>query len=156
MRLSFFLLVLIFLGCSDTEKIHYQSSHKGWSQDQPIVFSFENSDVKTPKNIYIYIRNTNEYPFSNLYLISSLKAPNGAIEIDTLHYGMAKPDGTWLGKGNYIIENKLWYRQMKLLDHWGTYELHIRPSMRHNEELNPLKLLKGIINVGIGIEEIEN
>jgi len=45
------------------------------------------------------VRNNNEYPYNNLFLIVSLNQPGGKVLVDTLEYQMAYPDGSLMGTG---------------------------------------------------------
>ncbi len=74
---------------------------------EKITFAFEVKDTILPKNLYINIRNNNDYEFSNLYIITELKFPNNTLVIDTLQYEMADISGMFLGNGfSEIKENK--------------------------------------------------
>ncbi len=60
-----------------------------------ISFEFDVIDTISPKNLFINIRNNNEYAFSNLYLITELNFPNGTKIVDTLQYEMADKSGNF-------------------------------------------------------------
>lgn len=49
--------------------------------------------------MFLNVRNNNEYPYNNLFLIVSLNQPDGKVLVDTLEYQMANPDGTLMGTG---------------------------------------------------------
>jgi hypothetical protein len=52
----------------------------------------------TKRYFFINIRDNNNYPYNNLFLIVSLELPNGYTKVDTLEYQMI-PDGALLGDG---------------------------------------------------------
>jgi len=82
--------------------------------------------------------------------------PSGKVEIDTLEYLMSRPDGSMLGQGNMSVKtHKLWYRGY--IDNFffserGNYQLTIRHATRKLGEVDPVKLLIGVLDVGFSIE----
>ena len=100
------------------------------------------------------VRNNENYKFSNLFVIASVRFPNGRIISDTLEYAMAKPNGEWLGKGfTDVKESKLWYKEKLVFPGSGTYEFSIVQAMRKNGEAAGITQLEGITDVGIKIEK---
>ena len=112
-RTSWLLLALVSLllvtNC-DSNAIYdeYKSVPKEWHKDSIASFNFKAPDTLNNYNLYVNLRNNNDYQFSNLFLIVELNYPNGKAIIDTLEYKMAKPNGELLGSGfSDIKENKL-------------------------------------------------
>ena len=82
---------VLFISC-DSNRVfdEYKSiTNNSWSQDHPINFNFEITDTISKNNLFINIRNSNQYQFSNLYIITSINFPNGKKIVDTLQYEMA-------------------------------------------------------------------
>jgi len=156
---SFFLLMLIFLSsCDDKSDFNQYKSieNASWEANKKVLFEFVVKDTVSPKNLFINIRNNNEYPYSNLYLITAFSFPNGTIIVDTLQYEMADNTGRFLGEGfTEIKENKLFYKEKKTFPVSGKYLLSIRQAMRKNGEINPIPFLEGIIDVGFSIEKLD-
>ena len=66
----------------------------------PIIFEIPENILDTlRKNIFLRLRNNNNYQYSNIFLIVSLTAGEEQITNDTLEYLMASPEGKWLGEG---------------------------------------------------------
>lgn len=146
-------VMMLTIGCSSSEEqLHFESFDEGWNQKTAVVFDFYNQTPSDLFNVFLYIRNDEDYPFANIHLIAHLKDPLGTTTIDTLTYRLAAPDGQWLGKGLLSKESKLWYKEKLTLPYIGSYEIRVRPAMRYNEEIAPLDVLPGIMAVGIGIE----
>ena len=76
--------------------------------------------------------------------------------VDTLEYEMANNNGSFIGKGSSIIENKLWLKENVRFEEEGAYIFSLRHAMRKTEAVEALDKLKGIVDVGIQIEEIQN
>ena len=158
MRKSFAIIVILFgfIGCStDTVVSEMESIPDGWSKDEPLLFTIPKQDSVTPYNLFLTVRNNNEYTYSNLFLITKLNFPNGKVVTDTLEYRMANPDGTWLGIGvGAVKESKLWYKEAMNFKEEGNYTLLVMHAMRNNGEVEGVRNLQGITDVGYSIEKI--
>lgn len=149
--------ITLLLLASCQQKNVFNSSktieNKGWHKDSIASFKLPVLDSVQKHHIFINIRNTNAFPFSNLYLIAQINYPKGKQQIDTLQYQMATPSGQWLGSGaSSIKENKLWYAEEFQFSESGEYNINIRHAMRTNGSTEGLIYLKGISDVGIQIE----
>ena len=90
----------------------YKSVPNQWHKDSIISFTIKPPDTINPYNLFVNLRNTNDYKYSNLYLIVEMDFPHGKRIKDTLQYEMAEPNGKLLGTGfTDIKENKLWYKE---------------------------------------------
>jgi len=157
-----FLIVLIILflmfSCDDKSDFNQYKSvgSQGWKANEKVSFQFDVKDTISPKNLFINIRNNNEYAYSNLYVITELVFPNETQIIDTLQYEMADHTGRFLGTGfTEIKENKLFYKEKKVFPISGKYIFNVHHAMRKNGEVRPIEFLKGIQDIGFSIEKIE-
>lgn len=151
-----YLLVVASLATSCTTDVvssEYKSlSGAVWNKDDVKQFTFSKMDSLQAYNVFINVRNDQNFPYSNLFLIASLNTPEGEVVQDTLEYTMALPDGTWLGKGSGSIkENKLWYKENIVFPTSGVYTLDISHAMRKNGNVSGVVGLEGITDVGIEI-----
>ncbi|PIE99071.1 MAG: gliding motility lipoprotein GldH, partial [Polaribacter sp.] len=60
-------------------------------------FDFVVNDTLAKQNLFINLRNNNDYEFSNLFIITKLSFPSGEKIIDTLEYEMTDNSGRFLG-----------------------------------------------------------
>ena len=152
-----FFLVLIALVSCDKKRVfdEYKSVGNAWNKDSIVSFDLPEMDVKKQYNLFLNIRDNNDYPFNNLFLIVSLEQPNKKTLVDTLEYQMANPDGSLLGDGfTDIKESKLVYKErVKFIP--GTYKVHIKQAVRQTGKVIGVNELKGITDVGFRIEKIE-
>lgn len=147
-------LCAVLVSCnSEIVKSDFKATDGGtWEKDNVIEFSFSELDTIGKYNLFINIRNDNTFPYNNLFLIAELSAPDGETVKDTLEYDMAKPDGTWLGRGyGSLKENKLWYKENIVFASSGVYTLRLSHAMRKNGEVNGVEQLQGITDVGFEI-----
>jgi gliding motility-associated lipoprotein GldH len=105
--------------------------------------------------LFLYLRNNDDYPFANIHLIATLENPIGEKLVDTLSYTMATSEGEWLGEGLLVHESKLWFKEAYHFRVVGEHRLTIKPAMRHNEHAESIDVLKGVTEVGLGIERIQ-
>jgi len=146
---------MLFFSC-DKKRVfdEYRKLDGSWNKKDTIVFLFEQNDTINAHNLFLNIRNNNDYPYNNLYVIVSLKQPDGLIKIDTLEYVMAYPDGRLMGEGfSDIKENKLWYQENFIFKKQGEYTLKILQALRKTGEISGDEELKGITEVGFRIEK---
>lgn len=114
-------------------------------------------DSITNYNLFLNLRNTNDYPFNNIFLIVSMEFPHGKSVVDTLEYRMAYPDGSWMGQGiGNIKDNKLWYKENVRFFEDGIYIVKVAHAMRNNGEVEGVKNLHGIVDVGFTVEKSSN
>lgn len=150
----FFLFSGLLLGCQTNEThSEFVTLPNQWRLDQTLEFVIPEMDSISSYNLFFTVRNSNEFKFSNLFLIAAIHFPNGKVIQDTLEYQMANPDGTWLGTGNRIKENKLWYKENIRFFEQGNYEVKLRHAMRNNASIMGVNELEGITDVGIIIEK---
>ena len=145
-----------FLSCTREVGFSLQKTiSKEGLTPKSVVFDIPASVFKdTPQNIFIWLRNNAEYEFSNVFLIASLKVNNKIRIQDTLEYAMTAPDGSWLGKGfTELKENKLWWKQGLIIPEEGPVQIEIAQAMRNNGKPDGVPKLKGIVSLGISIEE---
>lgn len=125
-----------------------------WGAEEVVAFSLPQLDSLKKYDLFVNIRNTNEYKFNNLFLIVSMEFPHGKTVTDTLEYRMANPDGTWMGQGiGDVKESKLWYKEQVQFFEEGNYEINIAQVMRNNGAVEGVTKLEGISDVGFSVEE---
>lgn len=153
--LLLFLCLITIYSC-DSKRVfdEYKSLPNHWNKDSVLTFAVQGLDTAQTYDLFINIRNNNDYRYNNLFLITKMHFPNGKVIADTLEYEMARPDGTWLGEGfSGIKESKLWYKENVEFPENGTYKLDIRHAMREIGKVEGIGELEGITEVGFRIEK---
>ena len=156
---SFFVLSLMATCCISCNQglvfSEYVALENGiWKRQNTISFAFSELDSTARHDLFLNIRNDNNYEFSNLFLILQMETPDGIVTVDTLEYEMALPDGSWLGEGSGSVkENKLWYKENISFPKSGVYTLNIRHAMRRNGTVEGIDNLEGVTDVGLQIEK---
>jgi gliding motility-associated lipoprotein GldH len=150
------ILGLVISSC-DSNRIfdEYKTVPNQWHKDSIVEFEITPPDSTNAYNLFVNLRNTSEYKYSNLFLIVEMNFPNGKKVKDTLEYQMAKPSGEFLGTGfSDVKENKLWYKESVVFNESGNYLVSIQHAMRANGQVDGVENLEGITDVGFRIEKI--
>ncbi|MWB93701.1 gliding motility lipoprotein GldH [Flavobacterium sp. GA093] len=148
------LLAGILLFSCDKKRVfdEYKSVGSAWHKDSIVTFDLPVLDSTKRYDLFVNLRDNNNYPFNNLFLIVALEMPNGFTKVDTLEYQMANPDGTLLGEGFFDIkESKLYFKEG--VKFRGKYKVHIKQAVRESGKIPGVQALEGITDVGFRIEQ---
>jgi len=121
-----------------------------WDRTFKPSFSFEITDTVNKHDVFIDLRHTGEYPFSDLFLFVELAGPGGRAARDTVECILADPSGQWFGKGLGSIfadryRPKVLYKLGNRFPANGRYSITLEQAMRTEQ-------LQGLLDVGISIE----
>ena len=155
----FISLVILFLcaACGGKETLFRedQNTPNGWRLDQPAVFTIQ-EDLSSAVDLYIHLRNDQAYPFSNIFLVATVKSKDSLIESDTLEYAMAKSNGEWLGTGfSSVKESKLWWKENWQTQVSSPITIEIAQANRVSGREKAAVQLAGIVSVGLSINARE-
>ena len=136
----------------------YTSIPNGWDKQEIVSYEFVAPDSINPYNLFVKLRTTSDYKFSNLFLVVELNYPHGKVTKDTLEYTMAKPSGELLGSGfTSVKEHKLWFKGIDnsfVFSEEGTYKVQIQQAMRLRGISKGIAMLEGVIDVGFSVEPL--
>ncbi len=160
MRNITFVLIVSFLITSCNSNTVYTSyktlSNSTWHKDSIINFKFNPTDTISRNNLFINLRNNNDYQYSNLFVIVDINFPNNTSFIDTLEYEMTDAEGKFLGQGfTDLKENKLEYKSNVIFPITGEYNVNIQHAMRKGGAVDGIERLDGITDIGLHIEKME-
>jgi gliding motility-associated lipoprotein GldH len=142
-------VMLIVSSCDDTRFFEENKKIENgeWDQNNALSFLVNINDTVQPYNVYINLRNSGTYRYSNLYLFVNSHLPGGQIQRDTLECTLAAPDGKWLGVGlGDIKDNRILFKSGVVFPRTGEYRFEIIQAMR----ISPLP---GIMDAGLRIEK---
>ena len=150
---TFFFLMLISLGlCSCDPNRIYESNVKipveGWRHTDHARFEVEITDIVTPCNIYINVRNNSNYKYMELWLFVDVYSSFGFAERDTVKIMLADHRGKWLGHGlGSKFDTRYFFRRNVRFPAEGKYVFEYEQATRD-------ELLTGIDDIGLRIEKI--
>jgi gliding motility-associated lipoprotein GldH len=150
--ISGFLAVLLCISC-DTQRVYEEFrpvDDQTWSSNNKVHFNVSLADSAQGYNVYISVRHTGNYEFSNLYLFVTAHSPNGNSVRDTVELTLADERGKWLGKGAASVFTTYYpYRKNIRFPLHGIYTFDIEQAMW-------IRDLKNITDVGLRIEKAGN
>jgi gliding motility-associated lipoprotein GldH len=122
-----------------------------WSENNTVKLVYKIDNPQVPYNLYFNVRNSEMYPFKNLWLFATTHLPDGQIRRDTFNCVLADDKGKWLGDGaGDIWDNQLLYRKNFNFTQKGTYTIEIQHGMRTNDGNLPF-----VMEIGLRIEKSE-
>jgi len=136
-------ILLMLVSCrKKTEYEEFAAVPEAWNNRNLVHFNVNITDTVTPQNVYISVRHSGKYEFSNLYLFVTAQSPDGNVRRDTVEMILANEHGKWQGKGaasvftfyypykshirfpvpgiyRFTIEQAMWIRDLKNISHMG-------------------------------------
>lgn len=143
--LSLFLLLGI-LGLQSCKKAalydkNLEINDGNWSIVQKPQFLVSIEDTLQNTDVYINLRNSSCYPYSNIFLFINTTFPNGKQARDTLECILANDKGQWLGDGlGDIWDNRILFKKNVRFPQKGVYTFEFEQAMR----LDPLPCISDI------------
>ena len=146
------LLVVLTSSC-DSNKIfeeYIEVKNANWKKENIASFEFNAKDTTTAHNLYINVRNTGTYSYSNLYLFVTMQGPSGGLLKDTVNCILADNRGKWLGSG----VGDLWDLRIPYVGGFkfaqsGNYIVTLEQGMRVEAGL------EGITDIGLRVEKVK-
>ncbi len=118
-----------------------------WRYDFKPSFTFNIKDTAALYDIFITIRHTNAYPYSNLWLLIYSNYEGVKPKSQRVELPLADKTGKWLGSGmGDIFEHRIPIQQDARFDKAGTYHFTLEQNMR----INPLP---HVMSIGLRIEK---
>lgn len=143
-------VAILFIGCNQTAVYEqYEGiSNEQWEMQDTLCFSVPITDTTGHYNVLLHIRNTELYPYQNLWLFTRSTAPDRTIASDTLECYLADNSGKWINSSLLSIhEMPLLYMNNIRFPKEGMYTFHIVHGMRDS-------ILQGISHIGLSVEPI--
>ncbi len=129
-------------------EVHKPIPESSWQKEQRIDFEVEMSDTNQIYSVNLYIRHTEYYPWSNLWVMMHTTFPDGKESKKRIELELAEASGKWFGECSgdnceiYLpIQAKARFNQM------GTYRFGVEQIMRSDN-------LEGVLDVGLQLDEV--
>ena len=130
--------------------IDFKDLNGSWIRSNELNFSFESD--KSILDFSLALRTDSTYPFSNIFLISSIQN-NNYVTSDTLEYSFENNESKWYEiKPSGIKNNKILLKKDLKIDK-GDVIVKLKHSIRYLDSIVPLTKLDGILDVGLIVEK---
>tara|TARA_B100001778_G_scaffold306857_1_gene286492 strand:+ start:177 stop:659 length:483 start_codon:yes stop_codon:yes gene_type:complete len=150
--IPFILALILLISCKDENILYldFQNLNGNWHKNNEIEFNFESSESVV--DISLILRTDNLYPFSNIFLISSIKNGNKN-EIDTISYAFENDNKKWYDAQVSSIKNsKISVKKHFKIDS-GLTNFKVKHAIRYLDSIMPQTKLDGILDVGLIVEK---
>jgi gliding motility-associated lipoprotein GldH len=148
-QISILLVAILFSACNNNVVYdeNKEVDQQAWKTIDKLYYEVDITDTIKDYKLAINIRNTIEYPYSNIFFYMNTILPNGKVtKCDTIECYLAYPDGTWKGKGSSKIrDNRFWIAKNIKFEQKGKYTFELRQATVDST-------LKGICDVGLHLE----
>lgn len=148
-KLSLLIVLSIALAaCTDNALIdqNIPIKNKTWLYEQKPQFPVHITNNNIPYHLYLNLRNSIDYPFSNIFILIHQQNPDKTRITYRVEVKLANPEGLWKGKS----AGSLFSQQVRFLKDYhfpdtGEYIFQLEQNMRVNG-------LIGINDIGLRIE----
>ncbi len=140
---------LLFQSCEKNQVFEKNVSIEkySWKNSDKIKFEINVLDTFATYNVYINIRHTTIYPYSNLWLMITIISPDGNQSRQKLEIPLANEEGSWHGEGmGDVWDLKYLAQQNALFRQQGKYTFEFEQIMRQDP-------LPGIMAMGLRVEQ---
>ena len=130
--------------------IDFEDLNGSWVRSNELNFLFESDN--SILDFSLALRTDSTYPFSNIFLISSIQNNNYVIS-DTIVYYFENNETKWYEiKPSGIKNNKILLKKDLKIDE-GDVTVKLKHSIRYLDSIAPLTKLDGILDVGLIVEK---
>jgi len=140
-------LLCSLVGCTDLAILnqHASISNRKWYYNEQPKFSVNVSDNSVKYDMYISLRHSSGYRFSNIFLLLKETSPTDSQKNYRVELKLAELDGRWLGKGSgNLYSHEIRVSKDYLYPDTGIYTYQLEQNMRVNPLLE-------VVDVGIRI-----
>ena len=149
-------LLLFILGvsgltsCQDTQTVvdnNSQIAGQNWSYTEKVQVPFEIPNPEQAHNLYVNLRLSSKYKYSNIFLLIHITGPDGKKTTERKEFRLALPDGEWLGSGSgNLYSFQIPFRENYKFRLKGKYVIELEQNMRDNP-------LNNVSDAGVRIEK---
>ncbi|MEO8884459.1 MAG: gliding motility lipoprotein GldH [Mucilaginibacter sp.] len=143
---------LLATGCADPNAVLDQNTlivNNNWSYANKIANAVTITDETVPYNLYLNLRVTADYKYSNLFVLIRQINPDKKVATVRYEFKLANADGEWLGSGS----GNIYSYQVPFVKNYkfpakGMYRFEIEQNMRDNP-------LREVSDVGLRVERAQ-
>jgi len=144
------LIAIYCSGCSDPGAVIDKSvaiDNHNWSYVNVIKYDVNIDNAQIPYNLYLNLRVTADYKYSNIFLLIHQTGPDKKGKITRFEFKLANTDGEWLGTGSgNLYSFQIPFRTNYKFPAKGIYHFEFEQNMRDNP-------LHEVSDVGIRVEK---
>lgn len=147
---TFFLILFGFAACKDSKTItdtNKEMAGRNWAYKKKVSFPVKIEDEHLAYHVFINLRHTADYKYSNIFLLIHIISPEGKKTTERREFKLAYPDGEWRGSGaGNMYTYQLVLRENYHFPKKGVYTFEFEQNMRDNP-------LREVSDVGLRVEK---
>jgi gliding motility-associated lipoprotein GldH len=144
------LLAIVLASCQDQLAIvdtNIELDKHNWSYTEKVRIPLSIKSADIPCNLYLNLRHTSDYKYSNIFLLIHITGPDGKKSTERREFKLALPDGEWLGSGSgNLYSYQILFKEDYKFPLKGKYMIELEQNMRDNP-------LDYITDAGIRVEK---
>ncbi len=129
-------ILLLTPGCTDNRAFIDQNTavaDHNWSYLNKFKYDVKIDDEKKAYNLYMNLRVTADYKYSNLFVLITQSGPDKRSKTTRYELKLASRDGEWLGAGSgNLYSYQLPFKTNYKFPAKGVYHFYIEQNMRDN------------------------
>ena len=134
--LFMWLLMLGLISCQDSVTIadtNVEFEKLNWSYSEKIRIPVKIEATDISYNLYLNLRHSAEYKYSNIFIIIHIIGPDGKKFSERREFKLALADGEWLGSGSgNMYSYQINFKENYKFPVKGTYIFELEQNMRDN------------------------
>ena len=146
------LLAMVLASCQDQSAIvdtNVELDKHNWSYTEKVKIPLNIESEDIPCNLYLNLRHTSDYKYSNIFLLIHITGPDGKKSTERREFKLALPDGEWLGSGSgNLYSYQILFKENFKFPLKGKYIIELEQNMRDNP-------LDHITDAGIRVERVD-
>jgi gliding motility-associated lipoprotein GldH len=143
---------MVTAGCTDKNAVldkNVEVTNHNWVYLNKFGFEVTIEDANVPYNLYMNLRVTADYKYSNIFVLISQTGPDKKTDVKRHEFTLANKDGEWLGEGSgNLFSYQLPFETDYKFPAKGVYHFYIEQNMRDNP-------LREVSDVGLRIEKVK-
>ncbi|SDQ01568.1 gliding motility-associated lipoprotein GldH [Mucilaginibacter sp. OK268] len=144
------LLIMLLGSCSNSNWVMDNNTaitDHNWSYVNRIRFDCKIDDDAATYNLYLNLRVTDNYKYSNLFVLIYETSPDKKVSVTRYEVKLAGKDGEWFGKGSgNLYSYQVPFKTNIKFPAKGNYRFEIEQNMRDNP-------LHEVSDVGLRVEK---
>jgi len=129
-------LMLGLSSCQDSATVvdtNIELDKRNWSYTEKIRIPVKIESTDIPYNLYLNLRHTADYKYSNIFILIHIIGPDGKKSTERKEFKLALPDGEWLGSGSgNTYSYQISFKENYKFPVKGTYIFELEQNMRDN------------------------
>ncbi len=143
------LLVFLLTSCNGNKILDEvkELPEYGWQKDSLQKFSFQVEDTNYTYDLFLKMRISADYPFSNIWVRGHEEGPSGQKATDRYEFILATPEGKWTGSGiGGVFTYSFPLSENRVYSDTGWYQTSIEQYMR-------IDTLPYVRNIGLQVKK---